>query len=69
MFAFSTLNITRARAIELILERIASGAISDVELEAYLDGCLHQHLHNAKVVPGPQSNDDRVLDELERSTG
>lgn len=60
MGAYSTLNITRSKAITLYLEKL--GGISDEELEEFVDKILEDKLYNCNIVPDHcEENDDHIL--------
>lgn len=57
MSAYSTINITRSRAKEMVLQSVLMG-LSDEVLESYLDDILEPRLYNAQIVGDDQENDD-----------
>ncbi len=60
MSAFSTLNITRGKAVQVLLDKIAAG-LSDEELAAFLDRELEPRLYNVRIVSDDEPNDDEVV--------
>jgi hypothetical protein len=68
MGIYSTLNVSRRTAIdtvaaqlELDLQRVRAGEISDDELTQHLDIILEPQLNNARIVnDGEPNDDDRV---------
>lgn len=60
MSAYSTLNITRGKATQALLEHIAKG-LPDQELAQFLDRLLEPRLYNARIVADDEPNDDEVL--------
>ena len=61
MSVYTTLNITRQKAIMLLVERLL-GDITDDELEQWLDMYLEPRLYNTWIVPdGTEPNDDDVV--------
>jgi hypothetical protein len=74
MGIYSTLNITRSKAVEtvvarleLALTRAKEGRISDEELTEALDSYLEPQLNNVRIVDddSEQNNDDMVPDPIE----
>ena len=60
MSAYSTLYITRDKALLLYCKKVLS--ITDEQLEDFLDNYLEQRLYNAVVVDNDRfTNDDQVL--------
>lgn len=60
MSAYSTLDITRGKAQEVLMQHIASG-LSDQQLAEFLDRVLEPRLYNVRIVPDGTRNDDEVL--------
>lgn len=61
MSAYSTLNITRSRAIQIVLSKVLGG-ISDEELEQMMDEILESRLYTCNIVPDHyEDNDDEEL--------
>ena len=61
MSAYSTLYITRTRALAVLLER-ALGGITDEQLENFVDKILEPRLYNCRVVSDDhEHNDDHEL--------
>lgn len=61
MSAYTTLNITRSKAIAFYIEQMLGG-IPDRELERVLDIHLEPGLYNVRIVPDSwESNDDDSL--------
>lgn len=65
MGIYSTLNVSRRTAIdtvvaqlELELQRVRSGDVSDYELTQQLDKILEPRLNNARIVDDGEPNDD-----------
>lgn len=65
MSIYTTLNVTRTTAIEVIaakleleLQRARSGAMGDEELRRRLDEILELQLNNSRVVNDDEPNDD-----------
>lgn len=59
MSAYTTLYITRSKALQLYLEKYS--AITNKELEGFLDNLLEPRLYNAIVVEDGMANDDNVV--------
>lgn len=59
MSAYTTINITRSKALQLIIEKM--GGISDEELEEFIDKILEDKLYNCNIVPDHCDNDDCLL--------
>jgi hypothetical protein len=60
MGAFSTLNITRSKAIEFLTREIVQA--SDETLADMLDAALYDRLYNVRIVSGwDEETDDHVL--------
>jgi hypothetical protein len=57
MSAYTTLKITRTKAILLLMSKL-NGGPSDEMLEDFLDGLLRERLYNARIVPDGEENDD-----------
>jgi len=57
MSAYTTLRITRGKATELMIRKIAGGC-TDNDLEAFLEVELYPRLYNARIVPDDSENDD-----------
>jgi hypothetical protein len=61
MGAYSSLRITRTKALQVFLEHVV-GEIPDKVLEQHLDLILEPRLYNAVIVPdGYEDNDDHEL--------
>ena len=61
MSVYTTLNITRQKAITLLVQHLL-GDIADDELEQWLDIYLEPRLYNTWIVPdGTEINDDDVV--------
>lgn len=69
MGVYSTLHITRSKALELVSEqleqalaRVRTGQCSDDELVRHLDTVLEPHLNNASIVDddAERNDDDRM---------
>jgi rfaE bifunctional protein nucleotidyltransferase chain/domain len=61
MGAHTTLNITRSKAKELLVQKIL-GEISDEELGDFMDDLLYDRLYNANIVPDHfEENDDDMI--------
>lgn len=59
MGAYSTLNVTREKAKQVLLAELASDHISDEALGQFMDSYLEPRLYNCRVVPdGWEYNDD-----------
>ena len=61
MSAFSTLNITREKAIQFLISKVASA--DNETLVNMLDKALQDRLYNVRIVPDwdNKENDDNVL--------
>lgn len=61
MSAYSTLNITRGKAKQVMLERLM-GEISDDELKKFMDEYLDSRLYNCRIVADDDkyNNDDAI---------
>lgn len=61
MGAYTTLRVTRKKAIAMLMERLACG-ISNDELERFMDQVLEPRLYNAIIVrdDDPENDDDAV---------
>lgn len=57
MSAYTTLRITRSRALQQLMSKLA-GDITDKQLEAFLDELLEPRLYNAWVVPDSETDND-----------
>jgi hypothetical protein len=61
MGAYTTLRITRKKAIAILLEKLTNG-ISNEELERFMDQALGPRLFNAIIVRDDDAeNDDDVV--------
>ena len=61
MGAYSSLRITRSKALQVFLEHML-GEIPDKVLEQHLDLILEPRLYNAVIVPdGYEDNDDHEI--------
>lgn len=60
MSAYSTINITRSKAIETMIRQISSG-VSDETLEEFMDVFLRARLYNVRIVPDDSENDNDVV--------
>lgn len=60
MSAYSTVNITRSKAVETMIRQISS-SVSDKTLEDFMDNFLRIRLYNVRVVPDDYENDDDVI--------
>lgn len=60
MSAYSTINITRGKAMKTWLEKFANG-LSDEELERFMDEELDSRLYNCRIVPDHCENDDNLI--------
>lgn len=59
MSAFSTLRITRTKALEMLLGHVMRAP--DDHLARWLDDVLRERLYNARVVPDGEANDEDRL--------
>lgn len=59
MGAYSTLRITRSKAMAIVLERLAS--VSDEQLAKWASDVLEQKLFNCRIVPDGEENDEDAL--------
>lgn len=57
MGVYSTIDITRAKATELLLEKIC-GELDDGVLESFMDTLLEPKLYNCRIVPNDWPNED-----------
>lgn len=61
MGAYSTLRITRSKALKIVIDKLLGG-ISNGELEDYLDKVLANNLYNCVIVPDHcEDNDDNEI--------
>jgi len=61
MSAYSSLQITRSKALRVLVEHLL-GEIPDTVLEQHLDQVLAPRLYNAVIVPdGYEGNDDHEI--------
>ncbi len=61
MSAYTTLHITRTKALDYIIDHLRI-PISDTQLEDWLDVLLKERLYNVIIVPNTDlNNDDNVL--------
>jgi len=61
MGAYSTLNITRSRALQIVTERLMDG-VDDNFLERAMDKILEPRLYNCRIVAdGDEYNNDDEL--------
>jgi len=60
MGVYSTVDITRGKAIELLLEA-THGNLSDAALEAFMDVLLEPRLLNVCIVSNDQPNSDDLI--------
>jgi len=61
MGAYSTLNITRSKAISTIVANVLGG-LEDFELENMMDDLLEDRLYNCTIVPDHcEENDDEII--------
>lgn len=65
MSIYTTLRVTRQKAIDTVaeqieadLERIRSGSMGDDELQGRLDQILEPRLNNSRIVDADEDNDD-----------
>ena len=61
MGAYSTLNITRSKAKQIMIDRLM-GDITDDELEKFMDDYLEPRLYNCRIVADGDdyNNDDEI---------
>lgn len=57
MSAYSTLRLTREKAVSLILSEILQG-LTDAELKDRVDMILEKRLYTARIVPDDAENDN-----------
>ena len=60
MSAYTTLRITRKKAIETVMGKLLGG-MTDSELEQFLDKELDPRLYNARIVADEAENDDEYV--------
>lgn len=60
MSAYSTLNITRGKAVQTLLAKIEAG-LTDEELAAFMNRELETRLYNVRIVADDEPNDDEVV--------
>ena len=60
MGAYSTLQITRGKAIEVMMRELHSEPSNDT-LERFMDEYLESRLYNCTIVPDGYDNDDEVV--------
>ena len=60
MSAFSTIRISRSRAIQEIMREAAMGYTDD-QLGAFMDAMLKDRLYNVFIVPDGAPNDDELI--------
>ena len=57
MSAYSTLRITRERAISIVIEKLLSG-IEDSDLEEMLEDILDSRLYKVQIVDNSEEDND-----------
>ena len=60
MSAYTTLRITRKKAIETVMAKLLDG-MTDGELEQFMDKELEPRLYNARIVDDEAENDDEYV--------
>lgn len=60
MGIYSTINVTRAKATELLLREI-HGDLSDSVLEQFMDTLLEPQLYNCRIVGNTEDNEDYLV--------
>lgn len=60
MSAYTTINITRQKAMQTWLEKFTSG-LSDDDLERFMDELLDDRLYNCNIVQDHCDNDDHLI--------
>lgn len=60
MSAYTTLHITRAKAVEVVLSLLLEN-LPDEELVRMVDGVLEPRLYNVRIVTPDAQNDDHLL--------
>jgi len=60
MSAYTTLRVTRKKAIETVMAKLLGG-MTDQELEDFMDKELEPRLFNARIVPDDSENDDEYV--------
>lgn len=60
MSAYTTLRVTRKKAIETVMAKLLGG-MTDGELEQLMDTELEPRLYNARIVADEAENDDEYV--------
>ena len=60
MSAYTTLRVTRKKAIEIVMAKLLDG-MTDQELEDFMDKELEPRLYNARIVADDSENDDEYV--------
>lgn len=60
MSAYTTIKITRSKALRTMLEHLML-APSDSELEDFMDSLLRERLYNVQIVADDCDNDDGIV--------
>lgn len=59
MGAYSTIHLTRAKAKQLVLDRLCD--LSDYELAEIVDVIIRESLYNCRIVEDAAENDDDLV--------
>jgi hypothetical protein len=59
MSVYTTIRITRGKAMALVLERLAN--CSDAELADWAGDVLEERMYNCRIVPDGEENDEERL--------
>lgn len=60
MSAYTTLSITRKKAIETVMAKLLGG-ITDEELKQFMNNELEPRLYNTRIVSDDAENDDEYV--------
>lgn len=60
MSAYTTLRITRKKAIETVMAKLLGGMTNE-DLEQFMDKELEPRLYNARIVSDETENDDEYV--------
>jgi hypothetical protein len=60
MSAYTSLRVTRSKAVQELVKRLLQDA-NDKRLEEFMDNLLAPRLYNAVIVPDGAPNDDELV--------
>ena len=61
MGAYSTIRITRAKAMQMLYYALHKGTVTDDMLGKFMDEILEPRLYNCSIVPSGAENDEDRL--------